>query len=301
MRRGPVPRNIHEEATTLNLDGNSIAVLYNDSFDYLAFLEKLSINHNDITYIARYALWKNTRLYSLKIRGHKLSAFPTHLGGASARIMVLDTRGATDMASFQLGNFPRLYHAVMNSNNISNGNLIMKHLPALQYLYVSSCNLHVFPDLSAAPVLEVVQLHYNNFKTIPTFSLRNLSRLRKFACMNCNIRYLPDMSHLVALETLVIADNALTAIPDLFYLPLTDLYWAGNPMECNESLCWVRMWNDVNPRVLELDPSGSLMTCASPVEVTGLHLADIHPVAMKCYEGDSRTTGDSWWLHILVT
>ena len=189
----------------------------------------------------------------------------------------------------QLRNFPKLRTAALNFNNILNGNLILEHLPALKQLYAPHCNLHIFPDLSAAAALEYVQLHFNNFTTIPAFALRNLSRLRTFACRDCHIRYLPSMAHLVSLEKLHIPGNALTAIPDLFHLPLTTVTWAGNPMECNKSLCWARMWNDINPTVLKLDPSGTPMACASPPEVIGIHMADIHPVDMKCYAGDSLT------------
>ena len=284
-----VPRDINVAATTLKLDRNSITHLHNNSFDYLLSLEELFIRKNGITYIARYALGKNSRLHLLYIGGHKLLVFPTHLGGASQRLMTIDLRGTVDVNSMQLMDFPRLHQVALNYNKIVTGNLTMKHLPSLKSLFAPRCNLHIFPDLSAAPALQFVQLHYNKFPVIPAFPWRNLLRLRTFACMDCHIRYLPDMSHLVSLKSLIVPGNSLVVIPDLFHLPLTSIYLAGNPMECSMSICWLRMWNDINPTFLELDPSGTQMTCASPAEVIGFHLADIHPVAMKCYTGDSPT------------
>ena len=117
--------------------------------------------------------------------------------------------------------------------------------------------------------------------TIPTFAMSNLSRLRQFACEKCNIRYIADMPHLASLKSLIIPNNALVAIPDLFHVPLSRITWVGNPIECNMSLCWVRMWGHVKPSTLTLDS----MTCESPSEVAGLKVTDIHPVAMKCYAG----------------
>ena len=277
-----VPRNISAGATTLYLDSNSISRLQNNSFDYLVSLEKLYIRNNGITYIAMHALEENIRLYLLYIGGHKLPVLPTHLGGASGRIRQLDTRGVIYMKSMQLANFQHLAIIAMNDNRLLNGNLILKHLPNLKLLFAPRCNLHVFPNLSAAPALEKVQLHFNKFSVIPASTLRNVSRLHTLGLIQSRIRYLPDMSRLVSLKHLFITGNTLMAIPDLFDLPLANLLWTSNPLECNESLCWARMWNDVKPTVLQQTP----VTCASPPEVIGIHLTDIHPVVMKCYTGD---------------
>ena len=161
-----VPRDIDEGATTLKLDGNSITRLLNDSFDYLLSLEALLVGQNGISFIERYALEKNTCLYKLGINGHKLAVFPTHLGGAAPRIRVLDSRGASYVKTMQLIDLPRLRDVALNFNNIVNGILTMKSLPALKELYAPACKLQVFPNLSAAPALEFVQLHFNNLTTL---------------------------------------------------------------------------------------------------------------------------------------
>ena len=70
--------------------------------------------------------------------------------------MTVPTR---DMDSMQLFNFSRLRILAMNHNRIQTGKLIMELLPTLKELYATDCNLHVFPNLSDAPTLKIVQLH----------------------------------------------------------------------------------------------------------------------------------------------
>ena len=240
------------------------------------------MNVNGIVYIGRFALEKNYHLYLLEMHGHSLPVFPTYLGGASNRIeSLIMTVHTHDMDSIQLLNFSRLRILATNHNKFQTGNLIMKSLPALKQLYATECNLHVFPNLSAAPALKNVQIHHNYFKEISAFALKNLSQLRKFACAGCHLTNLPDMSQLVKLKELFIFNNKFIAIPDLYHLSLKTILWAGNPLHCDKSLCWVRMWNSARPKNLNLD----VYSCASPPDVSGIRLTDIHPVEMKCYEG----------------
>ena len=290
-----VPRDINVEVTTLKLNENAITRLENNSFDYLVLLEELYMIRNGITFIESHALEKNVNLHFLDVYGHKLSVFPANLGSASHHIVTIDMQAIKNdmhsMESMQLRNFLRLRKIAVNNNNLQTGHITMQSLPSLEEMYASNCNLHVFPNLSVVPTLKIVQLHYNHFRKIPAFAIQNLTRLHTFTFMGSHVTYLPNMSHLVSLKKLVINDNELVAIPDLYHLPLEWIEWAGNPMDCSKSLCWARMWDDVKPKVLQVDvSSGSQLTCASPPEMAGLRLIDIHPVAMECYAGDSILT-----------
>ena len=289
-----VPRDINDKVTRLDLFGNKITRLENDSFDYLLLLEELHMSRNGVTFFERHAFEKNTNMYLFKMYGHELSIFPAHFGGALHRIVSVNIRvDKHEMESMQILNFIRLNILDIGRNKIQTGNLVMQSLPALEELYAPDCNLTVFPNISAVPSLKSVQLHFNYFREIPAFAVRNLSRLQTFAFAGCHVTHLPDLSHLVSLKKLVINDNELVAIPDIYHLPLKWIEWAENPMDCSTSLCWVRMWYDVKPKALKMDvSSGSQLTCASPPEMAGLHLAEIHPVAMKCYAGDSNV--DLW-------
>ena len=161
-------------------------------------------------------------------------------------------------------------------------NLTLGYLPSLKKLYAQRCNLKIFPDLSGTLNLEVAQLHGNDFTHISQYAVSGLIKLRKLAFSHGDVRYLPDLSHLMSLEKLVIADNALTSLPDLYHLPLTKVPWNANPVVCNTSLCWVRMWSFMKPGISDLEN----VICAAPPEVTDLSLMGVHPVYMKCFDGE---------------
>ena len=176
-------------------------------------------------------------------------------------------------------NNTNLVALILNHNPISN--LTLGYIPSLRNLYVKGCKLKIFPDLSGTPNLELVQLNINNFTQIPKASINGLTKLRTLAFRQCDVRYLPDLSDLVSLEELVIINNAMTSLPDLYHLPLTRVAWYDNPVVCNRSLCWVRMWSYMKPGISDLENA----VCAAPSEVSGLPLMGVHPVDMKCFDG----------------
>ena len=93
---------------------------------------------------------------------------------------------------------------------------------------------------------------------------------------------LPDISFMADLETLLINNNQLNTIPDLYDTSLTILEMASNPLECNQSLCWIRMWWPwMRSGMLVWDKP----KCASPSTVQGKELMDLRPTYLQCYKG----------------
>ena len=121
-----VPRDINDKVTRLDLFGNKITRLENDSFDYLLLLEELYMSWNGVTFFERHALEKNTNLYFFKMYGHKLSIFPAHFGGAFHCIVSVNIRvDKHEMESMQILNFIRLNILDIGRNKIQTGNLVM--------------------------------------------------------------------------------------------------------------------------------------------------------------------------------
>ena len=81
-------------------------------------------------------------------------------------------------------------------------------------------------------------------------------------------------------ETLHLDRNQSTSVPDLYDHPLTALKLADNPLVCEKSLCWIRMWPRFKILILADNP-----TCASPSHFAGLSLMGISPVDLRCYMG----------------
>ena len=72
----------------------------------------------------------------------------------------------------------------------------------------------------------------------------------------------------------------MLTLPDLFHLPSRELTLRENPIECNFSLCWIRMSPWFNPP-LSIDD----MICNSPHALGGIPLMDIHPLKLGCHDG----------------
>ena len=84
-----------------------------------------------------------------------------------------------------------------------------------------------------------------------------------------------------ALKLLYLKNNRLSSIPDLYHLPLRRLSVTENPMVCNQSLCWIRMWPWVKTSYMNADD----MKCETPPVLQGVLLSDINPVTLGCHNG----------------
>ena len=288
--------NIDPGVSKLILIDNSITRVEEGDMESLLQLEELSLSFNGVNFISTRAFIKNTQLVLLHIVGHALVTLHAEMFGAWRSIKEISgSIGPANMQPIILAYLPALTKLEINSNPIHN--LSLGHLPSLRRLHAQRCELTTFPDLSAAPALEIVDLYYNNFNQIPKSALVGLNQLRELFLRNCYIRYLPDLSHLVSLKILIITYNELKSLPDLYQLPLADMRWDGNPLACDEKLCWVRMWNIVRPGGLYMGKFPERRVCGAPQSRNGLRLMDIHPVDIGCYEGNRM----AWqWAETLV-
>ena len=132
-------------------------------------------------------------------------------------------------------------------------------------------------------------------------NLTDLKFIEKLILSQNRLTHLPDISPMVNLVALVMTYNGVSSISDMANPPpVKTLYlqnnmlttlpefpnvkWLtleGNPLECNVSLCWIRMttWMGTNIDIRD-DPM-----CASPPTEAGQLLMEVYPVAMECYLG----------------
>ena len=132
-------------------------------------------------------------------------------------------------------------------------NLETLHLNEMMPVVVP--NFHLY-----TPKITILQLRANNFSYIPDEYMRDLQ-----------------------LEEINIRDNKLETIPDLFYQPLQVLRLAGNPLRCNESLCWVRL--RARKKTIVLAGIASAV-CQSHSSMAGKSLLDVDAVKMRCCKGE---------------
>ena len=283
-----VPHDIRADVTKLYFDDNKILHLTDCCFCMYPLLKRLTIERNGLQTVDEMAFANNTRLLKLELGYNRIVSFPSFLYGAGNSLIFInlrvDTHAAPDtLTNLSFVNYPSLERIDLKYNRITSGILNLSNLTSLTELIANDCGLHVFPDLSAAPQLEHLQLRLNPISSVPPQSIHGLINLQHFALAVTGITQLPSMQHLVALEELNLQQNNLTTLQDLYDLPLTSVQLDRNPLLCDKSLCWLRMWCFVKPVLAELD--SSLVKCASPEHLQESVFMTVHPVDMECHNG----------------
>ena len=273
-----VPINIDSGVTTLILNANRIKRIEDTSVASLAALEVFKLDGNRVNFISTNAFLYNIKLSRIAIAGHSLPVISPGLGNSGKSLVYFTVpNGRIFIPATNLTHFPKLERLGMNTVRTNSLNLGI--LPSLKSLYAQGCNLQTFPDLSNAPMLNLVQLHDNNFSYIPPSALAGLSHLKRLHFPNCRVTQLPDLSHLTSLESFNVQNNQLKSVPDMYDLPFTLFKFSENPLLCDETLCWIRMWGYVK----------SPLSAASNCQCKGNHLEgllmDVHPLDLKCYKG----------------
>ena len=284
-----VPQNITMDVTILHLDLNNILHLSDCCFCNYPQLEELYLQQNGLEIVSETAFANNSRLYRLQLAYNRIIFFPSFLLGAGESLTKIDLRvedgAAVTLTNLSFLNYPNLEYISLMHNHISSGVLHMFNLPSLTSLFAKDCGLIVFPDLSAATQLEQFQLTNNKFNSVPPQSIYGLTKLNRFSVANSGITQLPNnMQHLVALESLVLHQNKLSTLPDLFNLSLTYILLNRNPVLCDQSLCWLRMWCFMKPPPTGFD--STLLKCASPESLRDSILMTVNPADMECYKGN---------------
>ena len=284
-----VPQNITVNVAILHLDLNSIVHLPDCCFCIYHQLEELSLQQNGLEIVSETVFANNSRLRRLKLAYNMITSFPSFLQGAGESLTMIDLRVEDDapvtLTNLSFLNYPKLEYISLMRNHISSGVLHIFNLPSLITLFAKDCGLTFFPDLSAATQLEQFHLTNNKFDSVPPQSIHGLTKLNRFAVASSGITQLPiNMQYLVGLERLVLHQNKLSTLPDLFNLSLTYILLNRNPVLCDQSLCWLRMWCFMKPPPTGFD--STLLKCASPESLRDSILMTVNPVDMECYKGN---------------
>ena len=125
--------------------------------------------------------------------------------------------------------------------------------------------LTVMPEFSIyTPIIQSIVLSKNSISIFSEESVKGLNNLVIIKFSGANFK----------------------TVPDLFNRPLERFLISDNPIHCNVSLCWIRMWNWKKPRQLEKVEE---TVCDSPRSFHGRKLMEIDPVDLECYEGEHHT------------
>ena len=253
------------ECTSLIITGNSIPYLVENSFVSYPKLVELRLNRNKIRNVLDGAFNNMFVLRKLSMMYNDISQLPSTLGPPTTSLIDLKLWSA-----FQYGVRPPISHPffaafvslkILNLGYNAHGHFNASFLPgSLTYINLGYARFVEFPDFSShTPNLEEICVYRNPLQEIPRLYLKGMLRIR-------------DMN---------VADNLLTTVPDLYNVDFNDLRVAGNPLECNYSLCWIRMWPWIKSPVLMDTP-----TCETPASLRGKPLMEIAPTDLQCYKGE---------------
>ena len=257
-----VPENLNTDVEVLILKINNIHSITNRSLANYPSLVTLNMENNVLNYIYEGAFDSNANLQYLYLKNNMLRYIPADFGPAKYSLLVVNLYAGMEieLTNMNFSQFSVLQELHIGGNPMER--VDASNLPKdIQQFILSNSVLTVMPSFFPyTPGIRVIKLGNNNIAHISAGSVTGLQQLTSFR----------------------IQRNQVETIPDMYHQPLETLTIDGNPLVCNQSLCWVRMWTMVKA----IDLFGiDRAICHSPSYLAGKTLLDVDPVAMACYLG----------------
>ena len=174
---------------------------------------------------------------------------------------------------------PLMRKLYLNDNRLHN--IPRSHisgLASLEKLLLNKNYLHSMPNVSLLSKLTELNLSDNDITKVPASTLYDIPNLLKLKLTKNKISMLGDISFLWA--HVYLQNNNLVTLPDLYNMRLETLMLEGNPLSCNQSLCWLRMW-PWNKTLPTLDDA----YCTTPSDISELKAVGVHPTQLQCFNG----------------
>ena len=260
-----VPQDINVLVTDLKLDSNYITRITNSSFVLYPELRILRLKNNGLTHIEDGSFDHNGKLEQLLAMTKSMIQLPHSFGSAALSLRIIQFWCAVRNEAFSTANFSEMIRLEWLNMGCVNfyGTFDASVLPRnLEYIGLNLAGLSQFPDLVRyTPKAVTIGLSRNTITEIPREQLvGNL-----------------------ALQKLYLQQNKISTIPDMYHLPLTDLYLDRNPLVCDSALCWIRMWPWMKTPLTTDD-----ITCDTPVNLQHALRMDINPITLACQTGGSN-------------
>ena len=290
------PMNLPASLESLDLDGNQIQYVYEDSISYLGSLEVLMLQQNSM-----YSIWPGTfyglgSLQMLFLSQNQLGSFCwdifeplqnlTHLylgknelhdwtytGSfyplVSLRVLDLSDNGCETVADHFFESFPSLQILNLIGNNLG------------KFVFQSDGGERLFRGLTK---LEEMFISNNRINNLPDFVLRDQVSLKLLDISNNQISgWGPNMFKSARnIEKLDISFNLISVLMEdnLHDLGnLQELNLKGNPFICNCDLLWFREWIDSTSVAL---PDKESYTCHGPDEWRGKPVLEFTKEKINC-------------------
>lgn len=245
-------RNLHQ-LTGLRLIGNEIGNVSRGMLWDLPNLQILNLARNKVQHVERNAFERNTRLEAIRLDGNFLS----DINGVFASIssLLLLNLSENHIEWFDYAFVPsNLKWLDIHSNYIEKlGNYYEIRDLKVRTLDASHNRITELSPLSVPDSVELLFINNNYISNVRpnTFTGKvNLTRVDMYANL---------------IETMELTSLRLTPVPDT--KPLPEFYIGGNPFNCNCSMDWLPVINNMSalrqhPRVMDLD--NAMCTISGP-------------------------------------
>ena len=151
-------------------------------------------------------------------------------------------------------------------------------LVSLEIMRLENNMLLTMPNVSYLTKLMDVDLSNNYITDVPANTLLGIPNLLTLRLNQNKISVLGDISALWA--HVYLEDNNLTTLPDLYNMRLDTLMMEGNPLSCNQTLCWLRMWPWNKTLPIMDNPN-----CINPSKDSLSVAIQVHPAELQCFKG----------------
>ena len=286
-----VPQDIRTDVTKLYLQGNSIFILYNNSFHLYEKIEYIDLSLNRVWKINNGTFDNNPLLRKLECQYCKWIILPSSFGPPMSQITVLDLYLAISDTDILIppyfGGFSSLEYIGLQKNGIYDIENI-SFPKSIKALRLDRNKISRLPNVSSQrfPVLYDLRLGENDIVSVSDSELAGISSTT--AVLDLVANKLVEVGDITVLQNLVavwLSNNKLESIPDMLGgLPrLRQLYIDGNSrMSCDIRMCWMRLWERVRSRILYTDDA----QCMAPPSARGYRLSQISPGFMQCNQGE---------------
>ena len=257
-----MPENLNNNVEYITLENNEIKTITKTSLANYPNLIRPNLRNNAIRNIRDGSFDHNAKLQILQLKGNSLRYIPANFFPAQISLVTINLNLVMEkrLPNLNLRNFPSLCVLWLGANPLKSFDA--SYLPKdLGLIGLKKAMLTAIPDLSPhAPNITSIEITKNNISYISPEFVSGLKQLNKFD----------------------IGSNQLETIPDFYDTPLQILKINDNPISCNVSLCWVRLWAQKKTEALT---GISEAVCHSPSYFEGYRLMDVDAVKMGCYKG----------------
>ena len=284
-----IPTEAIKGDTVLVIEHNRISRIPRDAFITYSNLRILKLHHLNLRYIEEGAFNGQDKLEYFSCKGNNILQLPSDFGPPTTSLEYINWWYS--LPSGTVLTFP-YFAAFRNLTELNiGGNYLSTFIPnlmpqSLLYIHLGYSRLPALPNFATyAPMLLSIYVYKCRMHSMLIENVTGLTKVRKLRLNSNVLTSIPNISFMGRLEELSVQDNHLSTVPDLFELPLTQLYLVDNPLVCDKALCWIRMWPWMKTSPIPSDEP----VCARPAEVSGVKLMDVDPTFLECYRGNLNT------------